>query len=122
MHEAQTLPPFPPKKMFSLSKSQLEERRYRLEKYLQSRKIPFLLEFPPMKEKLTLNMCNLNISVSQNNEIINSPVLRRFLFLAQQKCMSTWHSESELTVWLLNGTQIPLKVSFEDSSENVLQV
>lgn len=91
----QALPYFPPKKLFPLSKTQLEERQFCLEKYLQG--------------------------VSQQNDLVNSSVLRRFLFSAQQKLASTWHDDNNLTVWLLNGTQVVVKVTYEDSSEVVLQ-
>lgn len=93
---SQALPFFPPKKFFPLSKTQLEERQFCLEKYLQA--------------------------VSQQNELVNCNILRRFLFVAQQKFSTKWHNESDLTVWLLNGTQVVVKVTCEDSSEVLLQV
>lgn len=39
---SQTLPYFPPKKLFPLSKTQLEERQFYLEKYLQGGNIPVI--------------------------------------------------------------------------------
>jgi hypothetical protein len=65
---------------------------------------------------------NVFFSVSQNNELVYSPVLRRFLLGAQQKTAENCVGQEELTVYLLNGTQVQVKVSYEDSSENVLQV
>lgn len=91
----ESLPYFPPKRFFPLSKSQLEERQYCLQKYLQT--------------------------VSQHNELVRSPVLRRFLFFTQQKNAGKWLNDNNLTVWLLNGTQVLVKVSYEENSENVLQ-
>lgn len=62
------------------------------------------------------------LTVSQHNELVYSPVLRRFLFSAQQKNAGTWLNDCDLTVWLLNGTQVSVKVSYDETSENVLQV
>ncbi|XKL61739.1 hypothetical protein PGB90_001572 [Kerria lacca] len=95
VHGSQNLPYFPPKKFFTLTKCQLEERQYYLEKYLQT--------------------------ISQKNELVYSSILRRFLFLSQQKSASNYHCENDLIIWLLNGTQISIKVSLDDNSECVLQ-
>ncbi|KAK7603153.1 hypothetical protein V9T40_003152 [Parthenolecanium corni] len=95
VHGSHKLPFFPPKRFFSLTKAQSEERQYCLEKYLQN--------------------------VSQNTELVHSSVLRRFLFAAQQKSASDQHFNNDLSIWLLNGTQVLVKASSEDSSENVLQ-
>lgn len=65
---------------------------------------------------------DFSVSVSQNNELVYSAVLRRFLLNAQQRNAENYSTPKDFTVCLLNGTQVQVKVSFDDSSENVLQV
>lgn len=60
--------------------------------------------------------------MSQNNELVHSSVLRRFLFAAQQKSVADQRFNYDLSIWLLNGTQVLVEASYEDSSENILQV
>lgn len=118
VHGSHKLPFFPPKRFFSLTKAQSEERQYCLEKYLQNGSC-----FYRINGGISLKiLINFIFTVSQNTELVHSSVLRRFLFAAQQKSASDQHFNNDLSIWLLNGTQVLVKASSEDSSENVLQV
>ncbi|XP_003699194.2 sorting nexin 17 isoform X1 [Megachile rotundata] len=89
------LPPFPPKKFFPLTVNQQEERRFSLEKYIQS--------------------------IGQNAVVNNSGMLNGFLLNAQQETVGGPCDDEIMDIFLMNGSKIIVNVSTGDHSSNVLR-
>lgn len=91
-----SLPSFPPKKFFPLTTNQQEERRFSLEKYIQS--------------------------IGQNTVVNNSGMLNGFLLNAQQETVGGPCNDEVMDIFLMNGNKIIVNVSTGDHSSNVLRV
>nr|XP_034186076.1 sorting nexin-17 isoform X1 [Osmia lignaria]XP_034186077.1 sorting nexin-17 isoform X1 [Osmia lignaria] len=90
-----SLPSFPPKKFFPLTTNQQEERRFSLEKYIQS--------------------------IGQNAVVNNSGMLNGFLLNAQQETVGGPCNDEVMDIFLMNGSKIIVNVSTGDHSSNVLR-
>ncbi|KAK9306931.1 hypothetical protein QLX08_002559 [Tetragonisca angustula] len=91
-----SLPTFPPKKFFSLTTNQQEERRLSLEKYIQT--------------------------IGQNPVVSNSEILNGFLLNAQQETIRDPSNNEFIDIFLMNGCKITINVSTADHSGSVLEV
>ena len=91
-----SLPTFPPKKFFSLTINQQEERRLSLEKYIQT--------------------------IGQNPVVNNSGILNGFLLNAQQETIGGPSNNEFIDIFLMNGCEITINVSTADHSGSVLEV
>ncbi|KAL8607681.1 hypothetical protein ACOMHN_039355 [Nucella lapillus] len=91
----QALPPFPPKKLLSLTPFDVEERRLLLERYIQL--------------------------VSQDPRVAASAVFNTFLHSAQQDSQKEVPERVSLEVCLMNGHKIPLTIMSTDQTEDVLE-
>ncbi|XP_024940784.1 sorting nexin-17 [Cephus cinctus] len=89
------LPPFPPKKLFPLTITQQEERRFSLEKYIQT--------------------------IGQNSSINNCELLNGFLLNAQLETAGESTENQSLDVYLMNDCKIILSVSAGENSGQVLR-
>jgi len=89
------LPPFPPKKLLSLTPNQLEDRRLMLERYIQA--------------------------LSQNPVISNSDVFINFLLNAQRESQGDDPEKVSLDLYLMNGHKIPLSIMSTDQTDDVLE-
>lgn len=87
------LPPFPPKKLFSLSSQELEERRIHLEKYIQI--------------------------ISQDYKIQNSQIFTGFFLNAQHETQSAPGENVSLDVFLMNGHKITVNIVSTDQTDVV---
>lgn len=92
---ASILPSFPPKKLLPLTPSQLDERRFELERFIQQ--------------------------VSQISTIANSPIFNGFLLNAQQESQHERPEDASLDVYLANGHKITVKIQSTDQTEDVLE-
>ncbi|KAF3427754.1 hypothetical protein E2986_05278 [Frieseomelitta varia] len=90
-----SLPTFPPKKFFSLTTNQQEERRLSLEKYIQT--------------------------IGQNPVVSNSEILNGFLLNAQQETIRGPSNNEFIDIFLMNGCKITISVSTADHSGSVLE-
>lgn len=93
--QSESLPTFPPKKLFPLTLSQLENRRLALERYIQ-----FL---------------------GQDQNISKSDFLKNFFLRAQIESASVSHESTTLDVYLMNNFHIALECNTTDYSSKVLQ-
>uniref|UniRef100_A0A0L8I288 PX domain-containing protein n=1 Tax=Octopus bimaculoides TaxID=37653 RepID=A0A0L8I288_OCTBM len=93
---ASTLPPFPPKRLLSLSQAQLDERRISLERYIQM--------------------------VSQVPEIASCSIFNSFLLNAQQESMQQIEESVNLEVYLMNDHKLTVNITSTDQTEDVLEV
>ncbi|XP_064652239.1 sorting nexin-17-like isoform X2 [Lineus longissimus] len=89
------LPPFPPKKLLSLTPVQLEERRFLLERYIQL--------------------------ISQEQDISNSAVFNSFLLNAQQETQQQEPEDVSLEIFLMNGHKITVNIQSTDQTDLVLE-
>ncbi|XP_074656433.1 sorting nexin-17-like [Tubulanus polymorphus] len=89
------LPPFPPKKILSLTSIQLEERRCLLERYIQI--------------------------ISQEPLISNSDIFNGFLLNAQQETQQAEPKPVTLDVCLMNGHKITCSITSTDQTDSVLE-
>lgn len=89
------MPTFPPKKLFPLTLSQLENRRLALERYIQ-----FL---------------------GQDPNISKSDFLKNFFLRAQIESASVVHEPTTLDIYLMNNFHIALECNTTDYSSKVLQ-
>ncbi|CAH1774725.1 unnamed protein product [Owenia fusiformis] len=89
------LPPFPPKKLLSLSGVQLEERRMMLERYVQI--------------------------ISQEPRIANSHIFNGFLLQAQQETQQEAPENVTLEVFLMNGHKISIDIQSTDQTDDVIE-
>ncbi|XP_022105765.1 sorting nexin-17-like isoform X1 [Acanthaster planci] len=87
---------FPPKKLLPLTPSQVEERRQKLEKYIQL--------------------------VSQDQKIANSDLFNGFLLSAQKETRRETPMEAKLDVYLMNGHKITVNIMSTDQTDDVLEV
>ncbi|XP_067929125.1 sorting nexin-17-like [Watersipora subatra] len=87
------IPPFPPKKLFSLNAQELEDRRLHLEKYIQM--------------------------ISQDHKIQNHQIFTGFFLNAQHETQSAPGEEVSLDVFLMNGHKITVKITSTDQTDLV---
>ncbi|KAJ8669589.1 hypothetical protein QAD02_000848 [Eretmocerus hayati] len=95
LKDLQSLPSFPPKKLFPLTVSQREERRLSLDKYIQT--------------------------IGQNTNINNSEILNGFLLSAQLESTIIQIDEENVDIFLMDGTKINIDVSVAENSSQVLK-
>ncbi|XP_076246774.1 sorting nexin 17 [Calliopsis andreniformis] len=89
------LPIFPPKKFFPLTRTQQEERRLLLEKYIQS--------------------------IGQSAVVSNSGLLNAFLLNAQQETIGGLFNNERMDIFLMNSSKITINVSTGDHSGAILK-
>jgi len=92
---AQNIPNFPPKRFLQLKGVDLDERKLRLERYIQE--------------------------ISQNQTLASSEILATFLCKAQQE---TQHEESipiSFDIFLMNGHKVNIDISSTDKTNDVLE-
>lgn len=87
------LPPFPPKKLLHLDEIQMEERRFTIEKYIQA---------------LTLNA-----------QVASSNLFKNYMLAAQFASWDGKEDQVSLSVYLLNGKTVDLKVTALDRADVV---
>nr|KAF6448921.1 sorting nexin 17 [Rousettus aegyptiacus] len=92
---ANVLPAFPPKKLFSLTPAEVEQRREQLEKYMQA--------------------------VRQDPLLGSSETFNSFLRRAQQETQQVPTEEVSLEVLLSNGQKVLVSVLTSDQTEDVLE-
>ncbi|XP_017506134.1 sorting nexin-17 isoform X2 [Manis javanica] len=92
---ANVLPSFPPKKLFSLTPAEVEQRREQLEKYMQA--------------------------VRQDPLLGSSETFNSFLRRAQQETQQVPTEEVSLEVLLSNGQKVLVNVLTSDQTEDVLE-
>ncbi|XP_052762786.1 sorting nexin-17-like isoform X2 [Mya arenaria] len=90
-----SLPPFPPKKLFQVTGPKLEERRQMLERYIQI--------------------------VSQEVVIANSDIFNQFLLTAQQETQKEEPENVSLDIYLMNDHKISISIISTDQTEDVLE-
>ncbi|XP_071804503.1 sorting nexin-17-like [Asterias amurensis] len=86
---------FPPKKILSLNQQDIEERRQKLEKYVQL--------------------------VSQDQRVANSDLFNGFLLSAQKETRKEKPVEAKLDVFLMNGHKITVNIMSMDQTDDVLE-
>ncbi|XP_072042447.1 sorting nexin-17-like [Amphiura filiformis] len=86
---------FPPKKLLSLSPPQIDERRLKLEKYVQI--------------------------LSQDSRIANSDLFNGFLLSAQKETRKEDPTEVQLNVYLMNGHKITVDIMSTDQTDDCLE-
>ncbi|XP_032876882.1 sorting nexin-17 isoform X3 [Amblyraja radiata] len=89
------LPHFPPKKIFTLTTAEVEQRREQLEKYIQS--------------------------VRQDSLLGSSEAFNSFLRKAQQETQQIPTQEVQLDVYLSNGQKVKVNIFSSDQTEDVLE-
>ncbi|XP_007891171.1 sorting nexin-17 isoform X1 [Callorhinchus milii] len=89
------LPHFPPKKIFTLTSTEVEQRREQLEKYIQS--------------------------VRQDSVLGGSETFNSFLRKAQQETQQIPTQEVQLEVYLSNGQKVKVNIFSSDQTEDVLE-
>ncbi|XP_039605420.1 sorting nexin-17 isoform X1 [Polypterus senegalus] len=89
------VPAFPPKKIFTLTPAEVEQRREQLEKYMQA--------------------------VRQDPIVGNSEVFNSFLRKAQQETQQIPTEEVQLDVHLSNGQKVKVSILTSDQTEDVLE-
>ncbi|XP_077990465.1 sorting nexin-17-like [Glandiceps talaboti] len=87
---------FPPKKILSLTPMQVDERREKLEKYIQA--------------------------VSQDTRLASGPLFNGFFLSAQQETQKQDAEDVQLDLYLLNGHKITVQISSTDQTDDVLEV
>lgn len=92
---ANVLPAFPPKKLFSLTPAEVEQRREQLEKYMQA--------------------------VRQDPLLGSSETFNSFLRRAQQETQQVPTEEVSLEVLLSDGQKVLVNVLTSDQTEDVLE-
>ncbi|XP_070534165.1 LOW QUALITY PROTEIN: sorting nexin-17-like [Ptychodera flava] len=86
---------FPPKKILSLTPVQVEERREKLEKFIQI--------------------------ISKSATIASGPLFNGFFLSAQQETQKQEAEDVELDVYLLNGHKITVQIMSTDQTDDVLE-
>ncbi|XP_069743301.1 sorting nexin-17 isoform X2 [Narcine bancroftii] len=89
------LPHFPPKKIFSLTTAEVEQRREQLEKYIQN--------------------------VRQDSLLGSSETFNSFLRKAQQETQQIPTQEVNLDVFLSNGQKVKVNIFSSDQTDDVLE-
>ncbi|XP_072841516.1 sorting nexin-17 [Pogona vitticeps] len=92
---ANVVPPFPPKKIFTLTPAEVEQRREQLEKYMQA--------------------------VRQDPVLGSSEIFNSFLRKAQQETQQIPTEEVQLEVLLSNGQEVKVNILTSDQTEDVLE-
>ncbi|XP_025088996.1 sorting nexin-17-like isoform X2 [Pomacea canaliculata] len=90
-----TFPPFPPKKLLSLTPEEVEERRLMLERYIQL--------------------------VSQDQRMGSSDIFNTFLHTAQQESQKEVPEHVTLDVFLMNGHKITVNITSTDQTDDILE-
>eukprot|EP01137_Pigoraptor_chileana_P036242 Opistho-2@31464 len=90
------LPKFPPKRMFSLNKEQLEERRSQLEDFFQR--------------------------VGDIAQIVSSEILKQFLVDAQRNSEEMPTEDCDLSVFLCDDTEVKVTAKTTDRTEYVMKL
>ncbi|XP_073191510.1 sorting nexin-17 isoform X1 [Lepidochelys kempii] len=93
---ANVVPAFPPKKIFTLTPAEVEQRREQLEKYMQA--------------------------VRQDPVLGGSETFNSFLRKAQQETQQIPTEEVQLEVLLSNGQKVTVTILTSDQTEDVLEV
>ncbi|XP_071496097.1 sorting nexin-17-like [Diadema antillarum] len=86
---------FPPKKLLSLTPAQTEERKEKLEKYIQL--------------------------VSQDPRIANSDIFNGFLLTSQKETRREEPIDVELDVYMMNGSRVKVNIKSTDQTDDVLE-
>ncbi|XP_040282792.1 sorting nexin-17 [Bufo bufo] len=89
------VPVFPPKKLFTLTPSEVEQRREQLEKYMQA--------------------------VRQDPVLGSSETFNSFLRRSQQETQQIPTEEAQLEVFLSNGQKVKVSILTSDQTEDVLE-
>ncbi|XP_046877206.1 sorting nexin-17 isoform X2 [Hypomesus transpacificus] len=89
------VPAFPPKKIFTLTPAEVEQRREQLEKYMQA--------------------------VRQDPMLGSSELFNSFLRKAQQETQQIPTEEAQLEVYLSNGQKVKVDILTSDQTEDVLE-
>ncbi|KAL5015073.1 hypothetical protein ScPMuIL_009343 [Solemya velum] len=89
------LPPFPPKKLLSLTPVQVDERRVLLERYIQT--------------------------ISQDLRIAKSDMFNSLLLSAQQETLQEEPENVTLDIFLMNGHKILTNIMSTDQTDEVLE-
>jgi len=89
------LPSFPPKKLFTLNESEIEERRLHLEKYLQL--------------------------VSQDARVSNSATFNTLLLVAQQETRRETVENINLEIFLMNEHRVTVHIQSVEQTDTVLE-
>ncbi|KAG9337478.1 hypothetical protein JZ751_028669 [Albula glossodonta] len=89
------VPAFPPKKIFTLTPAELEQRREQLEKYMQA--------------------------VRQDPLLGGSEMFNSFLRKAQQETQQIPTEEADLEIYLSNGQKVKINILTSDQTEDVLE-
>lgn len=89
------VPVFPPKKLFTLTPSEVEQRREQLEKYMQA--------------------------VRQDPMLGSSEIFNSFLRRSQQETQQIPTEEVQLEVFLSNGQKVKVSILTSDQTEDVLE-
>uniref|UniRef100_A0A7M4E8J7 Sorting nexin-17 n=1 Tax=Crocodylus porosus TaxID=8502 RepID=A0A7M4E8J7_CROPO len=92
---ANVVPAFPPKKIFTLTPAEVEQRREQLEKYMQA--------------------------VRQDPSLGGSEIFNSFLRKAQQETQQIPTEEVQLQVLLSNGQKVEVSILTSDQTEDVLE-
>ncbi|XP_048371637.1 sorting nexin-17 isoform X1 [Sphaerodactylus townsendi] len=92
---ANVVPAFPPKKIFTLTPAEVEQRREQLEKYMQA--------------------------VRQDHLLGGSEIFNSFLRKAQQETQQIPTEEVQLEVLLSNGQKVKINILTSDQTEDVLE-
>uniref|UniRef100_A0A1A8FTX0 Sorting nexin-17 n=1 Tax=Nothobranchius korthausae TaxID=1143690 RepID=A0A1A8FTX0_9TELE len=90
------VPSFPPKKIFTLTPAEVEQRREQLEKYMQA--------------------------VRQHPLLGSSDLFNSFLRKAQQDTQHVPTEEVTLDIWLSSGQKVTVNILTSDQTEDVLDV
>ena len=89
------IPAFPPKKFFSLSESDIEERRKKLEEYIQE--------------------------IGQNPVLCDSSVLSSFLQMAQQETRLEETVPVSIDIYFANRDKVSIDIDSTDQTEDILE-
>ena len=89
------VPLFPPKRLFSLSDSDIEDRRYQLEKYIQE--------------------------IGQNPMLCDSDIFSSFLQKAQQETRLEESIAVSLDIYFMNGVKVTIDIDSTDQTEDVIE-
>uniref|UniRef100_A0A672N357 Sorting nexin-17-like n=1 Tax=Sinocyclocheilus grahami TaxID=75366 RepID=A0A672N357_SINGR len=90
------VPAFPPKKIFTLTPAEVDQRREQLEKYMQA--------------------------VRQDPILGSSEMFNSFLRKAQQETQQIPTEEVQLEIYLSNGQKVKVNILTSDQTEDVLEV
>jgi sorting nexin-17 len=90
-----TVPPFPPKKIFSLSLNEKEDRRHQLERFLQQ--------------------------ISQIPSILSSDLFVNFFLNAQKETQKEAEIDVDIDVYLMDSRKMTLEIKSYEQTESILE-